>query len=227
MLLEELPAHLYQQFARVGHALSDPTRLRIMNLLAQTERSVDVLAEMLGHSSANTSAHLKVLQQARLVDNRKEGRRVYYTIASEQALRLWLSLRDTGLQQIPEVREAMRALTDEDALLVNLSGEALLDKVESGEVLLLDLRPTEEYDSGHLPGARSIPFSELEAQMRNLPEGCDIVAYCRGPFCVAAIKGVAALRGAGLNARRLSRGVAEWRADGNKLQRTENAEVRP
>lgn len=225
MALEDLPNRLYEQFAQMGKALSDPTRLRIMNLLCQTERSVDDLADKLGHSAANTSAHLKVLQRARLVERRKEGRRVFYRLAGESAIRLWLALRDTGLEQSPEAREAMRTYASEPALMPDLSGEELLERVRNGEVVLLDLRPPEEYSSGHLPKARSIPFSELEERLDELDDGRTIVAYCRGPYCVAAIKGVEALRACGLDARRLSGGVAEWKAGGHTLER-DDTEVR-
>ncbi|MFP4599073.1 MAG: ArsR/SmtB family transcription factor [Persicimonas sp.] len=218
MTLEDLPSRLYEQFAQMGQALADPTRLRIMNLLCQTERGVDDLADKLGHSAANTSAHLKVLQRARLVERRKQGRRVFYRLAGERALRLWLALRDTGLEQIPEAREAMSAHASEPALSPDLSGEKLLEKVKSGEVVLLDLRPTEEYDAGHLPSARSIPFSELEQRLGELDGDQTIVAYCRGPYCVAAIKGVEKLRQSGLDARRMPGGVAEWRVEGLPLE---------
>jgi rhodanese-related sulfurtransferase/DNA-binding transcriptional ArsR family regulator len=226
MTLEDLPDRLYEQFARMGKALSDPTRLRVLNLLCQTERGVDDLADKLGHSAANTSAHLQVLQQARLVDKRKEGRRVFYRLAGDQALRLWLALRDTGLEQIPEVREAMRAHANEPALWSDIGGEALLEKVRGGEVVLLDLRPSEEFDSGHIPTARSIPFSELKDRLDELDDERTVVAYCRGPYCVAAIKGVDQLRQRGIDARRLPGGVAEWRAEGLPVDTDPKAQAR-
>lgn len=218
MTLENLPAHLYEQFARMGKALSDPTRLKILNLLCQTERSVDNLAEKLGHSSANTSAHLKVLQRAQLISRRKEGRRVFYRLAGEPALRLWLALRDTGLEQLPQAREAMNKYASEPQVVPDLGGQELLAKVKAGDVVLLDLRPSEEYDSGHLPNARSIPYAELEDRIEELDDHRRVVAYCRGPYCVAAIKGVDELRQHGIDARRLSGGVAEWRAAGHDVE---------
>ena len=217
MTLEDLPERMYEQFARLGQALSDPTRLRILNRLCQTELSVRELAAPLGHSPANTSAHLQVLRRARLVTKRKEGRRVMYSIAGERALRLWLAIRDTALEQLPEVREAMRKYASDEALLPDLSGDELLEKVKSGEVALLDLRPATEYDSGHLPQARSIPHTELADRIGELDPDKTIVAYCRGPWCVAAIKGVQQLRDRGLDVRRLPGGVAEWRAEGRPL----------
>ena len=219
MTLEELPKQMYEQFARLGQALSDPTRLRIVNRLCQVEHSVRQLAEALGHSPANTSAHLQVLRRVQMVTKRKEGRRVLYSIADDRALRLWLALRDTALEQLPEVREAMRRYAEDDALMPDIGGDELLEKVRSGEIVLLDLRPSREYASGHLPDARSIPHTELEERIDELQDRDQtIVAYCRGPWCVAAIKSVHKLRQAGLDVRRLPDGVAEWRAEGRPVQ---------
>ncbi len=217
MTLEELPERMYEQFAELGQALSDPTRLRILNRLCQSELSVRELADPLGHSAANTSAHLQVLRRARLVTKRKEGRQVIYSIASDRALRLWLALRDTALEQIPEVREAMRKYASDEALLPDLSGDELLEKVKGGEIELLDLRSSKEYESGHLPEARSIPHTELADRISELDPDKTVVAYCRGPWCVAAIKSVQILRDQGLDVRRLPGGVAEWRSEGRTL----------
>ena len=218
MSLEDLPEKMYEQFAQLGQALSDPTRLRMLNRLCQTEHSVQQLADQLGHSAANASAHLKVLRRARLVEKRKEGRRVLYRIASRQALRLWLALRDTGLKELPEVREAMRRYADGDDVIPDLSGEKLLEQVKNGDIVLLDLRPTDEYESGHLPEARSIPHYEIEERIDELDADETIVAYCRGPWCVGAIKAVGKLRKQGLDARRLPGGVAEWKAEGRSVE---------
>ncbi|MFW6058185.1 MAG: ArsR/SmtB family transcription factor, partial [Persicimonas sp.] len=172
---------------------------------------------------ANTSAHLKVLKRAHLVESRKEGRRKFYSLAGDSALHLWLALRDMGLQELPEVREAMRDHASEPALLPDLAGEELLEKVRSGDVVLLDLRPAEEYESGHIPYAQSLPGDQLEERLEELPEDRTVVAYCRGPYCVAAIKSVDKLREAGFEARRLAEGVAEWKAAGHPLEVVEEA----
>lgn len=216
--LETLPEHLYGLFAGVGRALADPTRLRVLNLLAQTERSVDDLAERLGHSAPNTSMHLKVLQQAMLVSKRREGRRVFYRIAGDRALRLWLSLRDMGLGELPAAREAMATHASEPALRADLWGEALLEKVRDGELVLLDLRPPEEFAAGHLPGARSFPLAVLDQRLHELSGETGLVAYCRGPFCVAAIEGVRRLRAAGFETYRVRGGVADWLGEGRQLE---------
>jgi rhodanese-related sulfurtransferase/biotin operon repressor len=221
MSLESLPDELYEVFARIGKALSSPQRLQVINLLCQGEHSVAELAEKTGMSPANTSAHLQKLEQADLVEKRKEGRRVYRRLTSESVVRLWLSLRDLGMSEIPKARQAMEAYANEPAADPDLSGEALLEKLEADEVVLLDLRPEEEFEAGHLPKARSIPFAELASRMDEIPDDKEVVAYCRGPYCVAAIKGVQQLRDAGVEARRMMDGVAEWRAEGLPLETKE------
>lgn len=218
MDIQDLPSQLYKQFAAVGQALSNDTRLRILNLLAQTERSVDDLADKLGQSVANTSAHLKVLKRAHLVSSRKDGRRVFYRLAGEPALKLWLALRDMGLEALPEVREAMREHASEPALLPDLAGEELVEKVRRGDVVLLDLRPSEEYEAGHMPRARSVPYDELEQRLEELPRDREVVAYCRGPYCIAAIQCVEQMRRHGIDARRLRDGIAEWKAAGMPVE---------
>lgn len=216
--LETLPATLYDMFATIGKALSSPPRLRILNILAQSEVSVDELAARLDQSVANTSTHLKVLRQAHLVERRQEGKRAFYSIANDNALRLWLALRDMGLEELPEVRELMRRYAEEPGLLSLLEGDDLLASIRSGEVVLLDLRSPREFEAGHLPGARSIPAGELAERIAELPTDRTLVAYCRGPFCVAAIQSVQAMRDHGLTAHRLREGVIEWRAAGRELE---------
>lgn len=213
----ELSQQIYASLARIGHALADPTRLRIMNLLAQTERSVDALAAMVGQSAPNTSAHLKVLQSMHLVQRRREGRRVFYRVASHEAVALWLAIRDMGLETTPELRELMRSVDDHETVIHHLDADDLLDRIEAGELTLLDLRPADEYAAGHLPHARSMPVADLEARLRELQPGARVVAYCRGPFCLGAIESVARLNAEGFDARRMFGGVAEWLAEGRAL----------
>lgn len=222
MTLQELPSQLYSRFATVGQALSNDTRLRLLNLLAQSERSVDDLAGKIDQSVANTSAHLRVLKRAHMVSTRKEGRRVYYRLSGQPALKLWLTLRDMGLESLPEVREAMRTHANEPDIIPKYEGAELLGKVESGEVILLDLRPAEEYLAGHLPRAQSVPSAELSQRIDALPRDREVVAYCRGPYCVAAIESVAKMRAEGISVRRLAPGIAEWLAAGNTLETQSN-----
>jgi DNA-binding transcriptional ArsR family regulator/rhodanese-related sulfurtransferase len=218
MALENLPSRLYQQFARVGQALSSPPRIQVLNLLCQSERSVDELADELGQSSANTSAHLKVLREAHLIEIRREGRKVYCSLVSNSAIRLWMALRDFGLEEIPEVREMMREYAQEDVSMEQVVGEDLLEMVRAGDALLLDIRPAGEFEAGHLPLARSIPLDELEGRLSELPRDKIIVTYRRSPFCIGTIKAVQLLQKAGFRAKRLREGVAEWRAAGRTLE---------
>jgi len=218
MALENMPSRLYQQFSRVGQALSSPQRIQVLNLLCQSERTVDELAAELGQSAANTSAHLKVLREAHLIEIRREGRKVYCLLSSNSAIRLWLALRDFGLEQIPEVREMMREYAQEDVSMEQLVGEDLLEMVHAGEALLLDIRPAREFEAGHLPLARSMPFDELEARLSELPRDKIIVIYRRGPFCIGTIKAVQLLQKAGFRAKRMCEGAAEWRASGRTLE---------
>jgi rhodanese-related sulfurtransferase len=208
---------LFQHFARIGHALSSPPRLRLIALLAQAEKTVERLAEQTGQSVASASAHLKVLRAACLVEARRAGRHVYYRLASESVSRFWLALRELGEAQLPEVREVVRTYFSDPESLVKLDGQELLDEVRGGRVTLIDVRPVDEYEAGHLPDARNLPFEQIEQWIAHLPRRKQIVAYCRGPYCVTAVNAVARLREHGLRAYRLPAGVAEWRAAGLPL----------
>ena len=214
MSLQDLPATIFDKLSHVGKALSNAHRLRILNILSHSEVGVDQLADRLGQSRANTSTHLKVLRQAHLVSRRREGKRVFYRIANENALRLWLSLRDTGLAQLPEVRELMRQYADDPKRLSLLADDDVIERAERGDIVLLDLRKPGEFEAGHLPHARSIPASELRERIDELPAEKSIVAYCRGPYCVAEIQSVQALREKGFDVYRLREDFLEWRAAG-------------
>ena len=220
MPLEELPVSLYNAFSKIGQALSNEHRLRILNILAQSEHSVDEIAARIKQSKANTSVHLKVLYRGELITRRKEGKQVFYDIASTNALRLWLALRDMGLQELPEVQQLMAQYASEPDTLSILENDELLDRAARGEIILLDLRFPHEFAAGHLPNARSIPASELAERLEELPAHQEIIAYCRGPYCVAAIKSVQKMRDQGLPVRRIREGVLEWRAAGKTLSRT-------
>lgn len=219
MTLENIPPRLYQQFARVGQALSSPQRIKILNLLCQSDRSVDDLAEELEQSSANTSAHLKVLREAHLIEIRREGRNAYCSLASGHAIRLWIALRDFALEEMPEARELMREFAQADVSLERLLGEEALEMVKTGQAVLIDVRPAREFEAGHLPLAISIPVEELEAHLKELPEDKIVVVYRRSPFCVGSVKATQLLKKAGFETRRLADGVAEWRAAGRPLEK--------
>jgi len=210
----EVKDPLYEQFARVGKVLGSARRIELLDLLAQGERSVDELAELTGMEVANTSAHLQVLRGARLVETRKAGTRVFYRLAGDEVTGLLVALQRVAQVRLAEVGEVVRAhLADPDEL-EPIGRDELLERATRGEIVVLDVRPAEEYQAGHIPGAVSIPVEELEARLGELPDGVEVVAYCRGPYCVFARDAVRLLRGRGRAARRLLEGLPEWRLAG-------------
>ena len=210
----ELKNRLYEQFARVGGALSSPARLELLDVLAQGERSVDVIAERASLSVANTSRHLQILREAGLVEARKQGLRVFYRLADPGVYSLLQALRSLAEQRLAEVDRIVAAYIGGRDELEPVTRPELLERARSGRVTVLDVRPAEEFEAGHIPGAVSIPIDELEERLGELPKGREVVAYCRGPYCVWSHRAVAALRASGRRARRLVDGYPEWRADG-------------
>jgi rhodanese-related sulfurtransferase len=194
--------------------LGSARRIEVLDLLAQGARSVEELAELTGMEVANTSAHLQVLRQARLVDTRKAGTRVFYRLAGDEVTRLLVALQDAARGRLAEVGEVVRDHLSDPEGLEPVGREELLERAGRGEVLILDVRPVEEYRAGHIPGAVSIPVEDLEARLGELPEGVEVVAYCRGPYCVFARDAVRVLRQRGRPARRLVDGLPEWRLAG-------------
>jgi rhodanese-related sulfurtransferase/DNA-binding MarR family transcriptional regulator len=207
----EVKDPLYEHFARVGKVLGSPKRIELLDLLAQAERSVEDLAHLTGMEVANTSAHLQVMRGARLVEVRRMGTRVFYRLASDEVTRLLVALQEAAHSRLAEVGDVVRAHLSDPAGLEAVGRQELLERAGRGEVVVLDVRPVEEYRAGHIPGALSIPVDELEARLEELPEGVEIVAYCRGPYCVFARDAVALLRARGRPARRLVDGLPEWR----------------
>src|SRR6266487_6915485 len=205
---------LYEQFARIGKALSSPHRLELLEVLAQGERSVEALAQETGMSVANASQHLQVLRAAQLVEVRREGVYIYYRLADERVFSLWQAMREVGETRIAEIDRIVQTYLHERTLLQPISAQELLQRLVEGNVILLDVRPVQEYAAGHLPDALSIPVTELEARLPELPQDREIVAYCRGPYCVFADEAVTLLRTNGYNARRLEQGLPDWRALG-------------
>ena len=205
---------LYEQFARIGKALASPHRLELLEVLAQCERTVEALAHETGLSVANASQHLQVLRAARLVETRREGTSIFYRLASESVSTLWLSLRTVGEAHLAEIDRVVETFLQDRAQWQPITAEALLKELRSDQVILLDVRPAEEYQAGHLPQALSIPVAELEARLSEVPLDREIIAYCRGPYCVFADEAVEILRTRGYHARRLEQGVADWRALG-------------
>ena len=205
---------LFVQFARVGKALSNANRLALLEFVAQGARSVEQLAKVSGLNMANASQHLQELRQAGLVTARKEGLRVYYELSGDDVIELLDVIRRVAEDRIAEVQKLVRTfLTTKDAL-EPIAAKELLGRVRKGLVTVLDVRPLEEYQAGHLPGAVNIPLSEIEGRLGKLPKNKEIVAYCRGPYCVLAFEAVKLLRERGFKARRLQAGLPEWRSAG-------------
>ena len=200
---------LFEAIAVMGKAFASPRRLELLDLLAQAPRSVEELARESGQSTANASQHLQALHGAGLVTRTREGTRVVYAIAGEDALRLWLALRDASVAQLGEVERAARDYLGEE--VETIGREELLERLGKGDVVLVDVRPEQEFAAGHIEGARSIPLPELERRLAELPSDREIVAYCRGPFCAYAHEAVRRLTDAGRSARRLQDGWPEWR----------------
>ena len=205
---------IYEQFARIGKAVSNPARLELLDLLCQGPRTVEALAKEANLGLANTSQHLKALRIARLVEAEKSGLYVTCRLADELVCEFFRSLRSLAETRLAEIGEITREFLAERHGLEPVDREALLAKVREGAVTVLDVRPAEEYRAGHIPGALSIPLKELERRLSDLPRERDIVAYCRGPYCVLAVEAVELLRERGFSAFRLEQGVQDWRAEG-------------
>jgi rhodanese-related sulfurtransferase len=214
MRSKEFKEAVFEQFARMGQAFSSPKRLEILDVLAQGERDVETLATEASITVANASRHLQVLKNARLVAARKQGIRSIYRLADPIVLRSWKSLQALAESRLPEVNEAVRHYFQLRDGMEPISRKELLRRVEAGEVVVLDVRPRDEYEAGHIAGARCIPLSEVEQRLEGIPSDRDIVAYCRGPYCVLALKAVEILRRRGRRAFRLVEGFPEWREAG-------------
>jgi rhodanese-related sulfurtransferase/biotin operon repressor len=205
---------LYEQFARIGKALSNGHRLELLEVLAQGEHSVETLAQETGMSIANASQHLQVLRSAQLIEVRREGVYQYYRLVDESVFALWLAMRRVGESRIAEIERIVQTYLHDRSLLQPIGAADLIERLMEGNILLLDVRPVEEYANGHLPGALSIPIAELQTRLEELPQEKEIVAYCRGPYCVFADEAVSLLRAHGYHAHRLEQGLPDWRALG-------------
>jgi rhodanese-related sulfurtransferase len=205
---------VYDQLARMSKALAAPKRLELLDLLCQGPRTVEALAEQAALSVANASKHLQILRAARLLDAEKHGLYVEYRLADDDVCQLFLLLRRLGESRLAELDQVLRSYFAGKEVMDPVESKELLRRVRSGEVTVLDVRPVEEYDAGHLSGAVSIPVPELEARLRELPRDREVIAYCRGPFCVMAVQAVDLLREKGFRAQRLEFGIAEFRERG-------------
>ena len=205
---------LLTQFARMGKAVSSPARLELLDLLAQGEKTVEMLARQAHLSMTNTSNHLKELRNAALVASRKEGVYVYYRLADPAVHDFLRSLQDIATRRLAEAHRIVDDYFREPESLKPMGATELLERLTSGDVIVLDVRPEDEYSAGHVPGALSIPTGELERRLGELPTDREVVAYCRGRYCVLALQAVDVLRSHGFRARRMDEGLPEWRARG-------------
>lgn len=219
----ELKDLLYEQVARIGKAVASPKRLEIIELLAQGEKTVEALAEALSIDIKLTSAHLKTLRASRLVQNRRDGKYVVYRLSGDDVAQLWVMLRLVGEEHLVELQMALRNLISAPDKLAQTGRAELLEQARRGDVIVLDVRPEEEFEVAHLPYARSMPMAEIEKRLAELPKNRDIVAYCRGPFCLLSDEAQKLLSRKGYRVRKILDGVAEWQAAGMPLERPAGA----
>jgi rhodanese-related sulfurtransferase len=205
---------LFEQFARIGKAMASSARIELLDLLSQTERTVEQLADLTDLSIANVSQHLQVLRHTRIVEVRREGLYAYYRLADESVFRLWQAMRAVGETRLVEIECVVAAYLKDRATLEPVTVQELEKRLDEGSVVVIDVRPVEEFSAGHIPKARSIPVNELKRRLAELPRTKEIVAYCRGPYCVQSDEAVSLLRQQGFKARRLEVGLPDWRANG-------------
>jgi rhodanese-related sulfurtransferase len=205
---------LFDQFARIGKAVANPHRLELIDLLAQGERRVEELAGEASLSVANASQHLQALRQAGLVEPRRAGTSIYYRLSDERVVRLWQVIREVGEARLAEIDRLTQTFLTDRAGLEAVDAATLLRRLSEGDVVVLDVRPEQEFRAGHIPNARSIPIDELAGRLDEVPRDRTIVAYCRGPYCVFSDEAVALLRAKGYDARRLDVGLPDWRSAG-------------
>ena len=209
--MRDTKTELFEQFARVGKALSSGPRIEILDLLGQSERSVETLAEMLGQSIQNISRHLQVLRQTKLIASRKDGNFVIYRLADEGVRRLVSTVQDVAHHQLSEIDDILERFEFHQSEFESLDATELMRRANAGEVLVLDVRPPAEFNAGHLPGAVNLPLSELARRLDELPKDVEVVAYCRGKYCLLAYAAVDYLKSKGRLASRLDMGLSEWK----------------
>lgn len=210
----EARSALHEQFARIGKAVASPRRIELLELLCQGERSVEALAQATGLALTNVSQHLQVLKAARLVETRRAGTRIYYRAADDQVCRFTTELAAVARARLIEVEHIAREYIEGRDTLEPITRGELLERLRRRDVVVVDVRPAEEYQAGHIRGAVCLPLNDLRQRVRELPKSKLIVAYCRGPYCVLAPQALTLLRARGFRARRLEDGLPEWRAAG-------------
>ena len=205
---------LFDAFAEVAKALASGRRAEIVDVLAQAERSVQEIAAEIGQSVANTSHHLRAMARAGVLRTRREGTRIVYMLASDRIFELWAAMRDVAGEHVAGIERLAEAYVGDRAGLEAVTRRELADRLDAGDVVVLDVRPGPEFRAGHVPGARSVPVGELRQHLRALRKDADVVAYCRGPYCAYADDAVRLLRRLGYRARRLEDGFPEWKRAG-------------
>ena len=205
---------LYAQFARIGHALASPTRIELLDLLGQGEKTVETLAAQVATPVKNTSAHLRVLRQASLVETRRVGTFIHYRLAGDGVVRMLRALEALGQERLAEVRQVVDRYLDGRDVLEPVDIRELRRLIRDADVTVVDVRPPEEYQAGHIPGALSIPVAELRRRLREIPKGREVIAYCRGRYCVYSLEAVTLLRKHGYRARRADQGLPDWKSAG-------------
>lgn len=210
---------LYEQVARIGKAIGSPKRLELLEVLAQGEKTVEALAGELDIDLRLASAHLKALREARLVVARRAGKHMIYRLSGDDVAGLWVTLREVAEAHLIELRVALERITADPQQRVSLGRAELLEQARRGEIIVIDVRPQDEYRTAHLPYARSMPLAEIEQRLDELPRDREIVAYCRGPFCLLSEEALQRLARRGFRARKLSDGVSEWQAAGLPIER--------
>jgi len=214
MKAREFKDLIFQQFANIATAFSSPKRLEIIDILEQGEKDVETLSNQISATFANTSRHLQILKNVRLVESRRDGVRIYYRLADEKVFNCWKGLQSLAENRVAEIREVLKKFLDERDAMNAMSKEELWSHLKSNDVIVLDVRPEEEFASGHIPGAISIPLSELRERLNEIPLDHEVVAYCRGPYCVLAPEAIKILHEEGYDATRLAEGLPEWREAG-------------
>jgi len=218
MKKRELKDLLYEQVARIGKAVASPKRLEMLEVLAQAEKTVEALSAELSIDVKLASAHLKALRDSRLVATRRDGKYIYYRLSGSDVATLWVNLRQVAEEHLVELRLAVDQMIADPQKLAKVDAKSLIAQAKRGEVIVIDVRPQEEFEAAHLPFARSMPLAELEQRLSELPCRQEIVAYCRGPFCMLSEEALKMLQARGYKARKILEGVSEWQACGLSLE---------
>ena len=214
MKAREFKDLIFQQFANIATAFSSPKRLEIIDILEQGEKDVETLSKRISATFANTSRHLQILKNARLVESRRDGVRMYYKLSDEKVFSCWKCLQSLAENRVVEIREVLRNFLDERNALNAISKEELWSRIQSNDIIILDVRSEEEFNNGHIPGAISIPLSELRERLNEIPHNREVIAYCHGPYCVLSPEAIKILKDEGYKALRLEESLLEWKSAG-------------